>query len=305
MINEDDVIGLILHFRTPDQTLNCLWSMQREKIRKAVIVDNSMDNGSSIGSMRGEFEILKNGGLDIQIISPDRNLGFAKGVNLGISHISKLNAKALLIINSDAELKEGSVEALMSGLETSPISIPQVQPQNFNANRSLFGFYQKATALTFTNPRLGCMAYPSGCCLLLGMKAAGSSLFDEDFFFYGEDVMLGHSLRNNRFTITECPNAKITHRGSGSAKNGSIFYEYHINRAHWLLANKLARNKPELIIFVFLRCILLPLRALKRSVQHKSSIPWQGFARATMDIVKGKFQDLTPPAEQVSSSKQQ
>jgi len=300
MINEDDIIGLILHFRTPDQTLNCLWSMQREKIRTAVIVDNSMDGGSSVSTMRDGIEALKNDGLKVQIISPGKNLGFAKGVNLGISHISKLDTKALLIINSDAELKEGSLKHLLLGLKTSSISIPQVKPQDFNSSLSLFGFYQKATALTFSKHRLGCVRYPSGCCLLFRMDVLRTSLFDEDFFFYGEDVMLGYALRNSRVTITECIEAKISHRGSGSAQNGSIFYEYHINRAHWLLANKLARNKLEFIIFVFLRCLILPLRALKRSAQRKSLLPWRGFTRATTDILKGKFQDLTPPAPQTS-----
>jgi hypothetical protein len=74
-----------------------------------------------------------------------------------------------------------------------------------------------------------------------------------------------------------------------------MFYEYHINRSHWLLARKLARNPLERFVFVAARCITLPLRALIRSLRFRSLMAWRGLFAATADVLRGRCQSFTPP----------
>lgn len=119
---------------------------------------------------------------------------------------------------------------------------------------------------------------------------------DEDFFFYCEDVSLGQDLLARGVEVIECQDAVIIHAGSGSARNGSLFYEYHINRGHWLLAAKLARSSLQRFVYIALRSVTLPARASIRCLRFRSLTPWRGLFAATLDVIKGQCRDLTPPA---------
>ncbi|MDE1887200.1 MAG: glycosyltransferase [Gammaproteobacteria bacterium] len=289
------VVGLTLHFRTPAQTLSCLRSLHIEGIRHAVVVDNSEDGGKSLATMQAHMDELKASGLRIDVVTSERNLGFAQGVNAGLTRAVATRASSVLLINSDARLERGALEALVRGLSNADVTIPLVRPQLGAPASSLFGFYQRMFALVLRKYQPGCLRYPSGCCLLLRAEMAQSPLFDKDFFFYGEDVMLGCNLHARGVDVVECPSAVIVHAGSGSAKNGSLFYEYHLNRGHWLLARKLAKNRFETVVFLAARCVTLPLRAIVRSIRFRSLVSWKGLIAATIDVVRGRCRSFTPP----------
>jgi GT2 family glycosyltransferase len=121
-------------------------------------------------------------------------------------------------------------------------------------------------------------------------------LFDEEFFFYGEDIELGWRL--TALGIDQVPVAKamVNHEGSASSRNGSMFYEYHINRGHWLLARKTSKNRGEYIAALAARLIILPFRSIIRSVRFASLVPIRALWMATFDVACGRRQTLTPPA---------
>lgn len=295
-IDAKEVTGLVLHFRTPASTLACLRSMVSEGIRGVVLVDNSEDGGQSLVSMRVELERLRASGVAIDVLAPSRNLGFAKGMNAGWVRVRDRNARAVLLINSDAYIEQGGLSALLRCVENAAVVAPRTRTQAGAPDTSLFRFYQRASALNVSMPWPGCIRYVSGCCLLMRSDEIDRSLFDEEFFFYGEDVMLSDTLRGRGVQPVECSEAVIVHAGSGSAKNGSLFYEYHINRGHWLLACKLARNEFERVAFVCIRCVTLPLRATARSVRFRSLAPWRALCVATLDVLRGRCRSFTPPA---------
>lgn len=294
-VDATPVVGLTLHFRTPVQTLSCLHSLHAEGIRHAVVVDNSEDGGKSLATMQAHLSQLKASGLKIEVVTSERNLGFAQGVNAGLTRAVATRASSVLLINSDARLERGALAALVQGLSNAQVSIPLVRPRPGAPAASLFGHYQRMFALVLRKHQPGCLSYPSGCCLLLRAETAVSPLFDQDFFFYGEDVMLGCNLRARGVDVVECPSAVILHAGSGSAQNGSLFYEYHLNRGHWLLARKLAENRFEMVVFLAARCVTLPLRATVRSMQFRSWVAWKGLIAATFDAVRGRRRSFTPP----------
>lgn len=289
------VVGLTLHFRTPAQTISCLRSLHAEGIRHAVVVDNSEDGGQSLASMQAHLGELKVSGLRVEVVTSERNLGFARGVNTGLTRAAATSPSIVLLINSDARLEHGALAALVQGLSNADITVPLVRPRSGAPASSLYGYYQRMFALVLRKQQPGCIRYPSGCCLLLRAEMAVSPLFDKDFFFYGEDVMLGYNLRARGVNVVQCPSAVIVHAGSGSAKNGSLFYEYHLNRGHWLLARKLAKNRFEIALFLAARCVTLPLRATVRSIRFRSLVSWKGLIAATFDIVRGRCRSFTPP----------
>ena len=294
MATESDVIGLVLHFRTPERTLACLESLARQGIRKAVLVDNSEDGGRSIHLMQCGLARLVDCGLGTEVLQPERNLGFAAGLALGLEHVSLHHYGPVLLINSDATLETGALAMGMDYLrEASCVSFP-ARMKSAGACASSLVFYQRIFALYVRTRRIGCVRYPSGCCLLFREDLVHPELFDKDFFFYGEDVMLGFDLARRGSKFVECADAAVIHTGSASAKNGSMFYEYHMVRAHWLLARKLARNGFEQGLFVIGRCMALPLRACVRSVRSRSLMPWRGFVEATLDVIRGRSRTITP-----------
>lgn len=291
------VAGLVLHFRTETQTMDCVRSMVDEGIRIVVIVDNSEDGGASAGRMRPALERLSGIGLVFEIMSSGRNLGFARGVNAGLMRVAAYRPDAVLLINSDARLEAGCVANLLRALGRAPFAIPSVRGSAGAAEGSLSGWYHRASGLQMgPGSSSHCVHYPSGCCLMIRADMARPPLLDEDFFFYGEDVELGHELGGKGIGFAECSEAVVTHAGAGSARNGSLFYEYHINRGHWLLAAKLAGGPLERVLYIVLRCVTLPLRASVRCLRFRSLTPWHGLVVASLDLIKGRCRDLTPPA---------
>lgn len=300
-IDSTPITGLVLHFRTPDKTLACLRSQQLEGISKIVVVDNSEDGGQSIAAMQDELAALRNAGLEVEVLNPGRNLGFASGVNAGLAHITTKQHSHVLLINSDAQLKPDALNHMRVTLETAPIVAPRIA-QGSQSPTSPFAYYDRLLGLITNTPKVMPLRYASGCCLLIHANRASSPLFDQDFFFYGEDIMLGFTAEQCQVFEQECSQASVLHATSSSSRNGSIFYEYHINRSHWLLPRKLARNPLERFIFVAARCITLPLRALVRSLRFRSLVAWKGFFTATIDVLRGRCRSFTPPPPMPSQS---
>lgn len=89
--------------------------------------------------------------------------------------------------------------------------------------------------------------------------------------------------------------ARAVHEGSGSSRNGSLFYEYHINRGHLLLARKLPKSAAGRFMSVLGRCGFLPLRALARVLRSGESVPLHGLSRAWISVAKGEVESLTSP----------
>ena len=291
------VVGLVLHFRTPERTLACLHSLADEGIGKAFLVDNSEDEGRSVKAMVAGFAQLETVGLQVDVLQPQRNLGFGAGVAAGIRHLLRTQRTHLLLINSDAMLERGALLRMLELLPLHGVIVPRLTPRSGRQGYSAFMYYQRLTALLILRaPRDGSVAIPSGCCLLIRQDQVRPDLFDTDFFFYGEDIMLGFDLARRGVRVADCTEATVIHAGSASAKNGSMFYEYHMARAHWLLASKLANNGFERGLFMAGRCLTLPLRACVRSVRGRSLTPWRGLFAATVDVLRGRCRSFTPPA---------
>ncbi|MGH8378501.1 MAG: glycosyltransferase family 2 protein [Gammaproteobacteria bacterium] len=286
----------MLHFRTPEITLACLHSLHDEGIRFVVLVDNSEDAGRSLTSMRPQLAALREAGLQVKIVEPERNLGFAAGVAAGIECLPDASPSHVLLINSDAQLAPHAMYHLREGLKQGGVAVPRLRSPRGEPLLA-FAYYDRCAALITQKPVFAPVRYPSGCCLLIHANQVRPDLFDNDFFFYGDDVMYGFDLARRGVPTVDCPDAVVEHAVSVSARNSSLFYEYHMNRSHWLLARKLSRNSLEYGVFIVVRCLVLPLRAALRSLRKRSLIPWYGLFAATSDVLHGRCRSFTPPAQ--------
>ena len=98
-----DIVFVILHYKTDRDTIECVESI-RSKIDTAgyriVIVDNASANGS-YEALQKEYS----GADDIALISNSENLGFARGLNVGIDYARKhFDPDFIALINNDTQL---------------------------------------------------------------------------------------------------------------------------------------------------------------------------------------------------------
>ncbi len=290
------LVAVVLDFRTPDRTLACLRSLVSEGVGRIVLVENSEDDGASLHTMQSGLDALRIAGIVIDVLDEGRNLGFASGVNRALAHVHQQGNASVLLLNSDARLMPGCLKTLRVVLQSGvDVAAPMLLSSAGELHEPIY-HYHVHTAMLTRHALPGSFAYLTGACLLLSEEVALPGLFDEEFFFYGEDVMLGAKLKTEGRSCVVVKDAQVLHEGSGSARNGSLFYEYHVNRGHLLLARKLTTSKRGYVFALLGRATFLPFRAAVRAIKGKGSTPIRGLTKAWLDFVGGRLDPLTPRA---------
>jgi GT2 family glycosyltransferase len=263
------IVGLTLNYRDAERTSRCIASLLADGAAGVLVWDNSEDDGVSARCLRQHC--ASDSRVVVEVSA--RNLGFAAGVNRGIEAILTRWPRAwVMLLNNDAVLQRGVLVTLASALNDQSravIAYPRV-----DHGGQVIGtvYYQRWFALLrFDRPWPGSFPYPSGSALLIAPERTELPLFDEDFFMYGEDVLLGWRLGAAR--MVHVPQVLVWHEGSASSRNGSVFYELHVAAGHWRLAHKLANNPADAALLLAGRCISLSARALIRAVRSRSLVP--------------------------------
>ncbi len=103
-----DLAIVLVHYDTPRLAADAVRSLRDDVHRSGVrasflIVDNGSDAAGA--------EMLR--ALDVPVIAPGRNLGYAGGVNLGVS---RMQAPFVIIMNPDVFVRPGCIAALCGAL---------------------------------------------------------------------------------------------------------------------------------------------------------------------------------------------
>lgn len=265
--------AITLNYRRGDLTVKCVDSLI-EQVAHIWIVDNSEhpeENKDLLEKIAGLSE--KSSSAKIEVVSSDRNLGFAKGIQLGIEKaLGSGNPELLLIINNDAVAGKKMVDHMYRQLRTC-LGAAIVTPKGISNSTPSMLWYHRIFALVLTRFSPGAFPYLSGACLLVPTSLVKPFLFDPDFFMYGEDVELSWRMAQAGVTLLTT-DAYFEHGGSESSRLGSPFYEYQVIRGHILLSKKLAKGQADRILLWIGRLISLPLRASLRSIRYRSLTPW-------------------------------
>ncbi|MHC2996943.1 glycosyltransferase [Tepidiphilus sp. HLB4] len=277
------IIGLTLHYRHAALTDRCVRSLLADGADAVLVWDNTGDGGESA---KGITVCQEQPDRVVLEISP-ANLGFAAGVNRGIEAILARWPQAwVFLLNNDAEVLPGAVSTLSEALaahSSAVVAFPLIdQGDRFSGAT----YYQRHFGLLSSRPLPASVMHPSGCALMIAPERIGLPLFDEDFFMYGEDVMLGARLGPQR--MVHVPEVLVRHAGNAGSGQGSAFYEERMVTAHWLLARKLAKNRLELGLYLLGRALSLSARALLRALRQRSLIPltalWRGWRLASRGL---------------------
>jgi O-antigen biosynthesis protein len=107
-----EVSVVVVNYRTEDYLPACLESLRKCSVSSEidlVLVDNSKGGGAA--------EILKQHFPNAKLIENDRNLGYAKAVNQGVS---TSHSEFIFIVNPDTVAKEGALDGLVEFMKTHP-----------------------------------------------------------------------------------------------------------------------------------------------------------------------------------------
>ncbi len=231
MPKQTDLAIIIVSYNTKQLLHNCLRSVYKSAHPSGGIQVIVVDNNSHDGSKK----MVKTNFPEVKLIQNKHNYGFAKANNIG-ANIS--SAKNLLFLNSDTILKKFSLVKPLKYLkrhsQVGAITIKLVLgngktdfdnrrgfPTPWNTFSRLFGL-----AKIFPNSRLfngyhlgfrpinrpTAVPVIAGSFLMISSKVFNKiGKWDEDYFFYGEDIDICYRLQEAGYKIIYYPNTEAIH----------------------------------------------------------------------------------------------
>jgi GT2 family glycosyltransferase len=236
----------------------------------------------------------------LQVFRSATNLGFAGGNNAA----AKLaNAGAdLLLLNPDAVLKPGAVQAMRRALSVTAdvAAVGAVQLSSDESTVDGLGDVYHFTGLPWraghgskdvdrhlrgagSEPASTEIFGPCGAAALYRREAFDAvGGFDEDYFCYCEDVDLAFRLRNRGWVSVRANDAVVLHIGSVSTGTNSDFSVYH---GHRNLVWTFLKNMPVLLLVLLMlpHLLMIILITLRYVVQGRA----RTIVRARVDAVRG------------------
>lgn len=278
--------AIVLNYRNAECTEACLRSLVGQGVRTALVVDNSADTQASV-ELAAAIQRIQNvrADFDLRVLTPANNLGFSRGVNAALEDERVKACDAFLLINNDAIAAPGMIGKLKLTMDSHHADIVTPVVRSFDGVLQPTLWYQRFFGLLTKQPYPGSFSFPSGCCLMFGKSVLmAGKLLDEDFFMYGEDVLLGWTLRRMGKMAYQVEDAVVYHTGNASSGGKGLFYEYHVARGHLLLALKTRHHWLEIPLLLTAKGCVLLLRAVWRSLRWKSGIPLLAFLLAWLPL---------------------
>ncbi|MGD1078796.1 MAG: glycosyltransferase family 2 protein [Candidatus Sulfotelmatobacter sp.] len=252
------------------------------------------DNGSTDGSV----ELIRSSYPSVRVIENGRNLRFAKANNIGIQ---ASQGEYILILNPDTIIHEGALDGMVQFADrhreagafgcrvVNSDGSYQVSARPFASLRAewiaalylrrMGRFHRWFTADSYpgwngTSERR--VDWVSGCFILVRgalLKSIGG--FDEQFFYYYEDMDLCHRIWKAGYSILFAPYATITHLGGQSTKSRfpalSFVLDSQVTRYlyyyKYLGKRGVRRARRVALASAFLRRLAYELKQLMRPTQ--------------------------------------
>lgn len=276
----------MLNWNRCDDTLECLASLQKstyQPLRIIVVDQNSSDE--SVKRIRSAHP-------DVCLIELQSNVGFARGVNIGIAQALSDNAQFFFLLNNDTVVDADAITCLMAELKP---GVGAVGPAIFYYHQptriwSIGGGIHPMRLEMTGNHGVGDVLpespikqmFISGCALLLPRATIDKvGLLDERFFMYYEDLDYSLRIGQSGLMLLLAPRAHILHKVSVSsggsestqerylmAKSGALYFRKHMT---W-------RNAPLILTYRAGSALRWTWRLSLRGKWSALSAYWRGLA---------------------------
>lgn len=225
-----DISIIIVSFNTCDLLIDCIKSIIKtvKKVKYEIIVVDNASTDNTINKIQNDSSKFK-------MIRNSNNLGFSKANNIGIK---KSSGKYLLFLNPDTLIYENTIDGMVefmdknkdAGASTCYVKLPDGKlddaahrgfPTPWNALTHfsyLFKLFPRSKLLNGYN--LGHsdinMIHEIDSCagaFMIVRRSAGEGVgwWDEDFFWYGEDLDFCFRLKEKGWKIFFVPGFEIYH----------------------------------------------------------------------------------------------
>jgi GT2 family glycosyltransferase len=220
MSRQPSVSAVITYHESPDTLARVLDALmqQTEPLSQIVVVDN--------GS-RQEMPALKIPHPQVSVIRLPENTGLTHARNVGLAAVS---SELVLLLDDDIYLAPGCLDRMTAAMhETGAAvicprivyhpgdSVIQCDGASIHFAGMLALNHKDESASVSQAQRLDCGAFIGACILAKRAMLADLGGFDEDYFFYFEDLELSYRLRARGEVIWCEPQAVVSHdRGRGT-----------------------------------------------------------------------------------------
>ena len=231
-----DITVVITTFKSGEKIKNCLNSISREY--RVLLIENSNDLKVK-KNVEKEFS-------NVECVLTGSNLGYGKANNIGLK---KVTTKYALILNPDTTLHPSALENFLKTAEKIKefaIMGPYIQEEKNKKNKN---YLQNHSPVQVANVK--------GFAMFLNLSEFEEiGFFDENFFFYFEEIDLCKRVVDHGKKIYLVPDIKIHHEG-GQAHDRSINMEMELSRNwHWMWSTFNYHKKYKGFFISFL--IILP-----------------------------------------------
>ena len=228
----------IINYRTPELVEACLRSLQDDLgalDMRAVVVDNFSNDGSAdrLETWLVDFPARES----VSLIRSSENTGFSGGNNIGIRSQA---ADYYLLLNSDAYVRPGAIEALLETAEAHPeagIIGPRLEWPDAKPQTSCFRYHSPASELISAaatgpitkilkaydvpTPASEQLIHPQwfsfACVLVRDAVIRQVGYMDENYFMYYDDVDYCRRARDVGWDVIYQPQAHVVHLRGGSS----------------------------------------------------------------------------------------
>lgn len=232
-----DITISIINYKTAQMTIDCANSVLEDlgtREAQIVIVDNASGDGSE--QIIGDWIASLPDPSRVTLVSSPTNSGFSGGHNQGIS---ACEARFYLILNSDALVRSGFFDAILTRAENAPdagMVVPRLEGEDAVAQVNCFRFPSPASEFIRSactgivthllkrhevaldpDPDEGDIGWGSFACILLRHDmVAKIGPMDEGYFLYFEDADYCLRARRAGWKIVRAPKARAVHFRGGS-----------------------------------------------------------------------------------------
>lgn len=218
------VYAVVLNWNGPNETIECLQSLSRQTYPnlKVLVVDN--------GSVDDSIHQITSAYPKIELAANKENLGFAGGVNVGLSYAFAAGADHVLILNNDLILDENCVSELVShmGNDVGFVAATIFYTDDPKRIWSMSGNINALTLERTLDVRgkvddgrfpdvLERHFAPGGASLMSRRAYEVTGGFDEGFFLYYEDADLSLRAKKAGLRVLVSSKAKMWHAISKSS----------------------------------------------------------------------------------------
>lgn len=291
------IATVIVNWNGCATTLACVETLVQAGQDAATII--VVDNGSqddSVAVLRAHFAALT-------VVEAGENLGFARGNNLGIQAALAHGAPDyLFLLNNDAFVNAETLPQLAAALARWPqagaavpkIYLPDGQHLWYAGGHIDWkmgaGVHHAHGVLDEgLGDREGITGFATGCALLVRRTILDDAgLFDERYFFMGEDVDLSIRLAHAAQPLVYVPAATVVHHvGTSSTRQGQPFVWYHMTRNRLLTIAKHAHGSQK-ARFYAIWPLWWAVKAAVFAVQGQPEVA-QAMWRGVQDFRAGRF----------------